>query len=84
MKYLSAARQRKLALAECRAARADLDDATGRVIEVYQARPLPVLASVAGAGFVLARLRVGDRFVRTGMRIASGPGWRLVRQYLTL
>lgn len=75
---------RKRALAECRRARADMDDAVDHLIGVYQAHPLPILAGAAGVGFVLAQLRAGSGVVRTGARIATGPAWRLVRQYLTL
>lgn len=76
--------QRRLALARCHAARADVHAAVDQAIGAYQAHPLPVLAGAAGVGFVLARLEVGRGFVRTGMRIAAGPGWRLVRQYFPI
>jgi hypothetical protein len=54
------------------------------VVDVYQAHPLPTLAGAAGLGFVLAQLRVGGGLVRAGVRVASGPAWRLVRQYLNV
>lgn len=83
MNYLRILSARNRALADCRAARSDLHAAVGEVIGVYQAHPVPTLASAAGVGFVLAQLRVGSGLVRIGMRIASGPAWQLVRQYLS-
>ena len=82
MNYLRALAERKRAAAACRAARGELHDAVDDAIGAYQAHPLPALAGAAGVGFVLAQLRVGSGLVRTGMRIASGPAWTLVRQYL--
>lgn len=84
MKYTRALAARKHALAECKAAHADLHAAVDEVIGAYQAHPVPALAGAAGVGFVLAQLRVGSGLVRIGMRIASGPVWRLVRQYLPI
>lgn len=82
MIYLHALREQRRALAACHAARGELHTAVGEVIGTYQAHPLPTLAGAAGIGFVLARLRVGSGLVRIGMQIATGPAWRLVRQYL--
>jgi hypothetical protein len=76
--------QRKRALAASRAARDDLRGAVGEVIGVYQTHPVPALAGAAGVGFVLSQLRVGSGLVRIGMRIASGPAWQLIRQYLAV
>lgn len=84
MRFVRALRARRRALAESRAARRRLTRATERVIGVYQDRPLPTLAAAGAVGFVLARLRVGHTAVRAGLRIATGPGWRLVRQYLSI
>lgn len=84
MKYTRALARRRRAVASCRAARADLHASVNEVIDVYQAHPLPTLAGAAGVGFVLSQLRVGSGLVRAGMRIASGPAWRLVRQYLNV
>ena len=84
MTYLRTLKERKRALAETRAARGDLRVAVGEVIGAYQAHPVPALAGAAGIGFVLAQLRVGSGLIRTGMRIASGPAWQLVRQYLAI
>lgn len=83
MSYLRILAERRQALADCRAARGELHAAVGEVIGVYRAHPGPTLAGAAGVGFVLAQLRVGSGLVRIGMRIASGPAWRLVRQYLS-
>jgi hypothetical protein len=82
MSYTRAIAKRKRALAECRAARRDLDEAVDDMIGVYQAHPVPTLVGAAGIGFVLAQLRVGTGLVRTGIGIATGPAWRLARQYL--
>lgn len=82
MSYLRALRERKRALAATRQARDDLHAAVGDMIGAYQAHPVPALAGAAGVGFVLAQLRVGSGLVRIGMQIATGPAWRLVRQYL--
>ena len=82
MNYMRTLTERKRALAASQAARGDLRVAVGDVIGIYQAHPVPALASAAGVGFVLAQLRVGSGLVRTGMRIASGPAWQLIRQYL--
>ncbi|MGH8146771.1 MAG: hypothetical protein ACREPY_10600 [Rhodanobacteraceae bacterium] len=84
MRYTRALAARKRALAECRAARGDLHVAVDEVIGVYQAHPVPVLAGAAGIGFVLAQLKVGGGLIRIGMRIATGPVWQLVRQYLPI
>jgi len=80
--YLRTLAERKRALAASRLARGDLRNAVGDVIDAYQAHPVPALAGAAGVGFVLSQLRVGSGLVRTGMRIASGPAWQLIRQYL--
>ena len=82
MNYLRTLAERKRALAASRAARGGLHAAVGDMIGIYQAHPVPALAGAAGVGFVLAQLRVGSGLVRTGMRIASGPAWQLIRQYL--
>jgi hypothetical protein len=84
MNYVRTLAERKRALAASRNARGDLRVAVGGVIDAYQAHPVPALAGAAGAGFLLAQLRVGSGLVRTGMRIASGPAWQLVRQYLAI
>jgi hypothetical protein len=54
----------------------------GAALGAYQAHPVAVLLGAAGVGCMLARARIGSGFVRAGMRVASGPGWRLLRQYL--
>ncbi|MBU6416357.1 MAG: hypothetical protein KJS83_04200 [Xanthomonadaceae bacterium] len=82
MSYLRTLTERKRALAASRIARGDLRSAVDGVIGAYQAHPVPALAGAAGIGFVLAQLRVGSGLIRTGMRIASGPAWQLIRQYL--
>lgn len=84
MKYARALAKRRRAQADFRAARGDLHASMNQVVEAYQAHPLPTLAGAAGVGFVLAQLRVGSGLIRTGMRVASGPAWRLVRQYLAI
>ncbi|MGH8111903.1 MAG: hypothetical protein ACREPF_10510 [Rhodanobacteraceae bacterium] len=82
MSYVSVLRARRRALVRCQAARGELQAAVDDLIGAYQARPLPTLAGAAGVGFLLAQFRVGTGLVRTGMRIASGPAWGLVRQFL--
>ena len=82
MSYLTHLDQRKRALAECRATRSELDGAINAVIGSYQARPLPILAGAAAIGFVLGHQQVGSAVARTGMQLATGPTWRLVRQFL--
>jgi hypothetical protein len=82
--YLRTLAERKRALAASRAARDDLRGAVGEVIGVYQAHPVPALAGAAGVGFVLSQLRVGSGLIRIGMRIASGPAWQLIRQYMVV
>ena len=84
MKYTRALAKRRQALARVRAARGDLRASMNEVVDVYQAHPLPTLAGAAGIGFVLSQLRVGGGLVRAGVRVASGPAWRLVRQYLSV
>ncbi len=84
MNYRRALAERRRALARCREARHALHGAVDDVIGVYRAHPVPTLAGAAGVGFVLAQLRVGGGLVRAGVRIASGPAWQLVRQYLTI
>lgn len=84
MSYTRALAERRRALAATRVARGDLDTAVGELVGVYQAHPLPTLTGAAGIGFVLAQLRVGSGLVRVGMRIATGPAWQLVRQYLSI
>jgi hypothetical protein len=84
MKYTRALTRRRRALAQSRAAREDLRTSMREVVDVYQAHPLPTLAGAAGLGFVLSQLRVGGGLVRAGVRVASGPAWRLVRQYLNV
>lgn len=83
MSYLGALRDRRRALARCRAARGELDAAVGDMIGAYQAHPLPTLAGAAGIGFLLAQFRVGTGLMKSGMRIASGPAWGLVRQVMS-
>lgn len=82
MNYTQALAARRRALAASRAARAELGAAVDTTLASYRAHPVAVLAGAAGIGFVLARARIGSGFVRAGMRIASGPGWRLLRQFL--
>lgn len=82
MNYARALQARTQAQAASRAARNDLQTSVDGVIDVYQAHPLPTLAGAAGIGFLLAQLKVGSGLIRTGMHIASGPAWRLVRLYL--
>lgn len=82
MSYLRVLRERERATAASRAARNDLSIAVAGVIEVYQQHPVPTLAGAAGAGFVLAQLRVGGGLMRIGARIASGPAWHIVRTLL--
>lgn len=84
MSYVHALRERARAQAASRAARADLQTSVDGMIGVYQAQPLPTLAGAAGIGFVLAQLSLGSGLIRVGMRIASGPAWRLLRQYVNL
>ena len=84
MNYWRTLKERQRALAASRLARDDLRGAVGEVIGAYQAHPMPVLAGAAGIGFVLSQLRVGSGLIRTGMRIASGPAWQLIRQYLSI
>lgn len=81
MSYARAMAARRKALARCRAARGGLDTSVHEVIGVYQAHPYCTLAGASGIGFVLAQLQVGSGLIRTGMRIASGPAWKLIRQY---
>lgn len=83
MTYAQALRERARAHAASRAARDGLRTSVDGMIGVYQAHPLPTLAGAAGIGFVLAQLKVGSGLVRAGMRIASGPAWRLVRTYFS-
>jgi hypothetical protein len=80
--YTRALAARRGALAASRAARGELGAAVDEVLGTYQAHPVAVLLGAAGVGCVLARARIGSGFVRAGMRVASGPGWRLLRQYL--
>jgi hypothetical protein len=82
MKYMRALAKRRQALARSRAARGELRASMHEVVDVYQAHPLPTLAGAAGIGFVLSQLRVGGGLVRAGVRVASGPAWRRVLQFL--
>ena len=84
MKYTRALTKRRQALARSRAARGDLRTSMNEVVDVYRAHPLPTLVGAAGIGFVLSQLRVGGGLVRAGVHVASGPAWRLVRQYLNV
>lgn len=84
MNYVRTLKERRHALVAARRARSDLRSAVGEMIGAYQAHPLPALAGAAGAGFVLSQLRVGSGLVRIGMRIATGPAWQLIRQYLAI
>lgn len=83
MSYTRALAGRRNAVARCRAARSDLDASVHAVIAVYHAHPFSTLAGASGIGFVLAQLQVGSGLIRAGVRIASGPAWKLVRQYLS-
>ncbi len=83
MSYRRILAEQRKARAASHAARSELGTAVAEVIGVYQAHPLPALAGAAGLGFVLAQLRVGSGLVRAGMRVATGPAWGLVRQYLS-
>ncbi|MGH8191598.1 MAG: hypothetical protein ACREP2_09145 [Rhodanobacteraceae bacterium] len=82
MNYLKALRARRLALLECKLARRELQASVDEVIVVYEAHPVPVLAGAAGLGFVLAQFRMGSGLMRMGVRIATGPAWQLVRQFV--
>lgn len=80
--YITALRARRRALRECERARRELHGSVEDVVAAYEARPLPVLAGAAGIGFVLAQMRVGSGLVKAGVRIATGPAWGLVRQFI--
>jgi hypothetical protein len=84
MNYMRTLAERNRALAASRQAREELRGAVGEVIGAYQAHPLPALAGAAGLGFLFSQLRVGSGLVRVGMRIASGPAWQLIRQYIVI
>lgn len=84
MNYMRTLAERKRALAASRLAREELRGAVGEVIGAYQAHPVPALAGAAGIGFLCSQLRVGSGLVRVGMRIASGPAWQLLRQYIII
>lgn len=81
MNYVRVMTARKRAVAASRVARGELGAAVDTLNAAYAAHPVAMLAGAAGIGFVLARLRVGGGLIRTGMRIATGPAWQLVRQY---
>jgi hypothetical protein len=81
-KYFHALRARRRALRECEQARRELHGSVEDLVAAYEARPWPILAGAAGIGFVLAQMRVGSGLVKTGVRVASGPGWGLVRQFV--
>lgn len=82
MNYARATALRQRALQDCHAARFELDAATTEALRAYQAHPVLVLGSAVGAGLVLSQLRVGRNVMRGAVRIASGPAWKLVRQFL--
>jgi hypothetical protein len=84
MNYMRTLSERNRALVASRLAREDLRGAVGGVIGAYQAHPLPALAGAAGLGFLFSQLRVGSGLVRVGMRIATGPAWQLIRQYMII
>lgn len=80
MNYARALAERRRAMQACQAARNGLDTATTDALRAYQARPLPVLTVAAAAGFALAQLGVDRGALRSVMRVASGPGWKLVQR----
>lgn len=82
MSYRSDLAERRQALAACRATRSELDGAVNAVVGSYQARPLPILAGAAVVGFVLGHQQVGTTVIQASTRLATGPTWRLVRQFL--
>lgn len=82
MSYLTHLTERRQALAACRATRTELDGAVSNVLGAYRARPLPILAGAAAIGFVLGHEQVGRSVAQASMRIATGPTWRLVRQFM--
>ncbi len=82
MNYLRALRARRRALQECERARRELHGSVEDLVASYEARPLPILAGAAGIGFVFAQMRVGSGLVRTGVRMATGPAWGLLRQFV--
>lgn len=75
-----AARQR--ALESCHAARGEFSAACSDAVRAYQAHKLIVLAGAVVLGVVAAKLRVGDGVIRGVSRIAGGPGWRVLKQWL--
>lgn len=75
-----AARQR--ALAACHAARSELGAASTDAMRAYQAHKLIVLVGAGVLGVVAARLRIGDGMLRGVARVAGGPGWRMLKQWL--
>ncbi|HJP97512.1 MAG TPA: hypothetical protein VJ862_03010 [Rhodanobacteraceae bacterium] len=80
--YFTALRARHRALRECEQARRELHGSVEDLVGAYETRPLPILAGVAGIGFVLAQMRVGSGLVKAGARIATGPAWGLIRQFV--
>ncbi|HEX7324390.1 MAG TPA: hypothetical protein VF292_03415 [Rhodanobacteraceae bacterium] len=84
MTYARVLAERRAAIVRCRAERETLRVAVADAVGTYQAHPAASLATAAGAGFVLARLRISGGAVRAAVRVASGPAWGLVRQYLAI
>lgn len=84
MKYLKALAAREGAVARCLFARQALRAAASDVSDVYRAYPMPALAGAAGAGFLLAQLRVGGGLVKTSVQLATGPAFGLLRRFLQI
>lgn len=84
MKYFAALAAREDAMVRCLFARQQLRASINEVSDVYRVYPLPALAGAAGIGFLLAQLRVGSGLVRTGVRLATGPAFGLVRRFLQI
>lgn len=82
MKRADALAARERALDACDAARGEFCAATDDALRAYRAHTLLVLAAAVGAGLLLVKSRAGESLVKAVSGAASGPGWRLLQQFL--
>ncbi|HET9834774.1 MAG TPA: hypothetical protein VFP88_00285 [Rhodanobacteraceae bacterium] len=83
MSYFRAVAEREQAFTRCIMARERVRIAAGDVAQTYRAYPVPVLATTAIAGVMLAQFRVGRTLAMAGAQLVGGPASGLMKKLLS-
>lgn len=83
MSYFRAVAERERAFTRCIMARERVRIAGHDVAQTYRAYPIPVLATTAAAGVVLAQFRVGRTLAMAGAQVVGGPASGMLKKLLS-